>query len=105
MLRIQLEAEENLMCALEEAYVLRKTESLKRAASRRFVLGNMGLYARKIRERAKDAEMDVDADQKELKKLIMAIEKVLFSFFDKPLKLLVHNIFIISIKRMLSITM
>lgn len=76
-MRIQLEAEENLMCALEEAHILRRTEELKRAASRKFVLGNMGLYARKMRERAKEAEMDVDADQKELKKLIAAIEKVL----------------------------
>ena len=77
ILRIQLEAEENLLRALEEAHILRRTEELKRAASRKFVLGNMGLYARKMRERAKEAEMDVDADRKELKELIVAIEKVL----------------------------
>lgn len=75
-LQIRLEAEEILMRSLEEANLVRNTEASKRAAARKVVLGNMGLYARRIRERAKEAELDVMADQKELENLISAIEKV-----------------------------
>ncbi|XP_077295620.1 trichoplein keratin filament-binding protein [Arctopsyche grandis] len=74
-LQIRLEAEEILMRSLEDANSVRSTEASKRAAARKVVLGNMGLYARKVRERAKEAELDVMADQKELENLISAIEK------------------------------
>lgn len=70
------EAESGLLRVLQAAGEARRLGAAQRSAARTITLSNMQMQARRLKERAHEAERDVEADLKEMAAIAAAIQKV-----------------------------